>query len=187
MPQRLKSIMRGAALVPLLLILSVHLACAGVIQEMDGTFKSAQIHFTLGDTSKALDMFKELRKRDSTFRGREVQLYIAKCYEALAHLDDAYREYERFIAKYPNSPSVPLAMIKLIAIGKAIGKKYDPEQLTQQLWKAVQESSPQGKAPMLYNLALLEREASEITSAQLFESEVVEKYPNSVGAFWLSH
>lgn len=182
----LKRIIKGAVLIPLLFILWAPLCHAGVIQEMDGIFKSAQIHYNLGDLPKALEMFKELRRRDATFRGREVQLYIAECYEAMAKLPEALKEYQRFITRFPSAPSVPRALIKLVALKRVLGQKMDLNQLTQQLWKAVQ-SSPKDRAAMLYNLSLLEREAKEFASAQLFEAELKEGYPRSVGAFWLSH
>ena len=170
---------------PLLFVLASPCANAGVIQEMDGIFKSAQIHFNLGDLSKALDMFTELRRRDATFRGREVQLYIANCYEAMANLEKAYQEYKRFLERFPNAPSAPKALVKLIAIGKALGKKEDNNQLSQSLWKMIQSAKAEEKAPLLFDLSLLERNAGEEESAVLFESEVREKYPLSVGAFWL--
>jgi len=163
------------------------MAFGGVIQEMDGIFKSAQIHFNLGDMHKALDMFTELRRRDSTFRGPEVQLYIPMCYEAMANLEQAYQEYRRFLERFPAAPSAPRVMVKLIALGKVLGKKGDINGLTQRLWKAIQNASDNEKAPLLYDLALLERTAGELSSAELFEEEVRKGYPHSVGSFWLSH
>ncbi len=187
---RTHSIVRAvvtAALLPLLLLSLVPIARAGVLQELDGIFKSAEIHFNHGDLSRALDMFTELRRRDSTFRGREVNLYIARCYEAQARLGSAYREYMGFLNRFPNSRSSVRVMVKLIALGRVLGKERDVARLTKRLWKATLDASPEKRAPLLFDLAFLEREAGENASAELFETEVRERFPHSVGAFLLSH
>jgi len=171
----------------LLLLPLFPVAHAGVLQELDGIFKSAEIHFSHGDYSKALDMFTELRRRDSTFRGSEVNLYIARCYEAQARLEPAYREFRGFLRRFPNAPSAVKVMVKLIALGRVLGKRGDLRSLKKMLWKATLDTDPARRAPLLFDLALLERDAGEDASAELFETEVMEKFPHSVGAFLLSH
>jgi len=74
-----------------------------------------------------------------------------------------------------------------MALDRVLGKNRNLSALSQSLWQAVKQAPPRLRAPLLFNLALAERAAGEYQSARLFEEEINDRYPNSVGRFLLLH